>query len=70
MKKRKNYAPPQCRSIKLLVESFICTSTKVNQTNSSEEEWKSEENLTIEKYEKNEIKIQLIFIMHRYFISV
>jgi|GEM_PF-2066981 hypothetical protein len=45
MKKRKNYAPPQCRSIKLLVESFICTSTKVNQTNSSEEEWKSEENL-------------------------
>ena len=47
MKKRKNYAPPQCRSIKLLVESFICTSTKVNQTNSNEEEWKSEENLII-----------------------
>ena len=47
MKKKKNYTPPQCRSIKLLVESFICTSTKVNQTNSNEEEWKSEENLII-----------------------
>ena len=44
-KKRKNYAPPRCRSIRLLIEGFICTSTKVNQTNSNEEEWKSEENL-------------------------